>query len=76
MNIKFGTDNFYVRYLKRFINHELDMPTALLGKFDKNDLKQLVKYLNLPNVKSMFEVDTEIIEKFPQLSTLFTRGLI
>ena len=73
MNIKFGTDNFYVRYLKRFINHELDMPTALLGKFDKNDLKQLVKYLNLPNVKSMFEVDTEIIEKFPQLSTLFTR---
>ena len=73
MNIKFGTDNFYVRYLKRFINHELDMPTALLGKFDKNDLKQLVKYLNLPNVKSMFEVDTEIIEKFPQLTELFTR---
>lgn len=72
MNIKFGTDNFYVRYLKRFINHELDMPTALLGKFDKNDLKQLVKYLNLPNVKNMFEVDVEIKEKFPQLNELFT----
>ena len=39
MNIKFGMDNFIVRYLKRFINHELEMPTTLLGGFDKNDLK-------------------------------------
>ena len=73
MNIKFGTDNFYVRYLKRFINHELGMPTALLGKFDRNDLKQLIKYLNLPNVKTMFEVDTEIKEVFPQLGKLFNK---
>lgn len=72
MNIKFGMDNFYVRYLKRFINHELDMPTSLLGKFDKNDLKQVIKYLNLPNVKTMFQVQKEIKTKFSQLYSLFT----
>lgn len=71
MNIKFGMDNFIVRYLKRFINHELDMPTSLLGEFDKNDLKQVIKYLNLPNVKTMFEVQKEIIATFPQLTKLF-----
>ena len=60
MNIKFGMDNFYVRYLKRFLNHELDIPTSLLGSFSKNDLQQVIKYLNLPNVKSMFEVQKEI----------------
>lgn len=75
MNIKFGMDNFYVRYLKRFINHELEMPTALLGKFDKNDLKQIIKYLNLPNVKTMFEVEKEIKVKFPELRTLFTQQM-
>lgn len=71
MNIKFGMDNFYVRYLKRFLNHELDMPTSLLGAFDKNDLQQVIKYLNLPNVKSMFEVQKEIQQKFIELKTLF-----
>ena len=71
MNIKFGMDNFYVRYLKRFLNYELDTPTSLLGKFSKNDLKQVIKYLNLPNVKSMFEVQKEIKIKFPELENLF-----
>lgn len=71
MNIKFGMDNFYVRYLKRFLNHELDMPTSLLGAFDKNDLQQVIKYLNLPNVKSMFEVQKEIQQTFVELKTLF-----
>ena len=72
MNIKFGMDNFYVRYLKRFLNHELDMPTSLLGAFDKNDLQQVIKYLNLPNVKSMFEVQREIQQTFIELKTLFS----
>ena len=72
MNIKFGMDNFYVRYLKRFLNHELDMPTSLLGAFDKNDLQQVIKYLNLPNVKSMFEVQKEIQQTFIELKTLFS----
>lgn len=75
MNIKFGMDNFYVRYLKRFINYELGIPTSVLGKFDTNDLKQLVSYLNLPNVKGMFEVSKEIVEKFPQLEDLFIMTL-
>lgn len=71
MNIKFGMDNFLTRYLKRFLNHELDMPTSLLGKFDKDDLKLLIKYLNLPNVNSMFEIQKDIITKFPQVKSLF-----
>ena len=49
MNIKFGTDNFYVRYLKRFLNHELQRNNSVLGEFDKNDLQLLITYLNLPN---------------------------
>lgn len=75
MNIKFGMDNFYVRYLKKFINQELSTPTSLLGAFDKNDLKQLITYLNLPNVKTMFEVQKEINTKFPELNTLFNDKL-
>lgn len=76
MNIKFGMDNFYVRYLKRFLHQELNQDSNnILGKFDKNDLQQLITYLNLPNVKSMFNVQKEIMERFPPLSTRFTPGL-
>lgn len=76
MNIKFGMDNFYVRYLKRFLHQELNQDSNnILGKFDKRDLQQLVTYLNLPNVKNMFEVQKEIIEKFPLFATDFTIGL-
>ena len=71
MNIKFGMDNFYVRYLKRFLNHELSNSSTVLGEFDKGDLKSLIKYLNLPNVKTIFEVQKEIVKEFPQLVTLF-----
>ena len=75
MNIKFGMDNFYTRYLKRFLNSQLSESTAILGDFDKNDLSLLIKYLNLPNVKNMFEVNKEIITKFPQLDELFNMYL-
>lgn len=76
MNIKFGMDNFYVRYLKRFLHQELNQDSNnILGKFDKNDLQQLITYLNLPNVKSMFAVQKEIVEKFPELNTRFVPGL-
>lgn len=71
MNIKFGMDNFYVRYLKRYVNHELNIPTSLLGAFNEDDLEQLIKFLNLPNVKTLFEVRKEIIKKFPGLKDLF-----
>lgn len=76
MNIKFGMDNFYVRYLKRFLHQELNQDSNnILGKFDKNDLEQLITYLNLPNVKNMFVVQKEIVEKFPDLNTRFVPGL-
>ena len=40
MNIKFGMDNFYVRYLKRFLHQELNQDSNnILGKFDKKDLQ-------------------------------------
>ena len=71
MNIKFGMDNFYVRYLKRYVNQELNMPTSLLGSFNTDDLEQLIKFLNLPNVKTLFEFRKEILEKFPGLKEMF-----
>ena len=75
MNIKFGTDNFYVRYLKRFLNHELQRNNSVLGEFDKNDLQLLISYLNLPNVKDMFVVQKQIEEKFPILQDSFNSNL-
>lgn len=72
MNIKFGMDNFYVRYLKRFLNNELSLSSSILNAFDLDDLAMLIKYLNLPNVKTMFEVRKEIIVEFPELEDLFT----
>lgn len=71
MNIKFGTDNFYVRYLKRFLNHELQQSNAVLGEFNRNDLQALIKYLNLPNVEDMFTVQTKIYQEFPTLKSSF-----
>ena len=61
MNIKFGDDNFYVKYLKRFLNNEMSQTNTILGKFDKNDLELLIKYLNLPNVEDMFSVYKKIV---------------
>lgn len=75
MNIKFGTDNFYVRYLKRFLNHELQRNNSVLGEFDKNDLQLLISYLNLPNVEDMFVVQKQIEEKFPILQDSFNSNL-
>lgn len=71
MNIKFGTDNFYVRYLKRFLNHELHRTNTILGEFDKEDLQSLITYLNLPNVEDMFVVQEQIQQKFPILQESF-----
>lgn len=75
MNIKFGTDNFYVRYLKRFLNQELQQNSSVLGEFTQEDLISLIKYLKLPNVKNMFEVEKEITNKFPELTTNFYTNL-
>lgn len=72
MNIKFGMDNYLVRYLKRFLNSQYGRSNKILGKFQKEDLQDLINYLNLPNVKPMTEVQREIIELFPQLHTLFS----
>ena len=71
MNIKFGDDNFYVKYLKRFLNNEMSQTNTILGKFDKNDLELLIKYLNLPNVEDMFSVYKKIVIEFPELNKLF-----
>lgn len=71
MNIKFGMDNFYTRYLKRFLNYHLTRSSSVLGDFQVNDLKALIKYLNYPNTETIFEVQKKVIEKFPELSKLF-----
>lgn len=72
MNIKFGMDNFYTRYLKRFLSKELSFNNNMLGKFNKNDLNMLVQYLRLPNVKTTFEVSKAMKEQFTDLENLFT----
>ena len=64
MHINYGLNNYCVRYLKRFLANELKDNTNILGEFDKKDQQNLIKYLNLPNVKSMFEVQKEIRNEF------------
>lgn len=71
MNINFGMDNFYVRYLKRFLASEMQQTNSVLGEFDKDDQKLLIQYLNLPNVESMSKVQRELNKRFPQLKSLF-----
>lgn len=75
MNINFGMDNFYVRYLKRFLASEMPQTNMVLGEFDKADLQLLIQYLNLPNVEPMSKVQREINKRFPQLETLFYMDL-
>lgn len=71
MNIRFGMNNFYTRYLKRFLNSEYQQASNILGSFDKNDLNALINYLDLPNTKTIFETQKGIMEKFPELKSLF-----
>jgi len=75
MNIRFGMNNFYTRYLKRFLNSEYQQSSNILGSFDKNDLNALVNYLDLPNTETIFEVQKGIVLKFPELKTLFNMVL-
>ena len=72
MNIKFGMNNFYVRYLKRFLNSEMRQTSNVLGKFNQDDLDLLIKYLNTPNVETLFSVQKDINTEFPELRDLFT----
>lgn len=75
MNINFGMDNFYVRYLKRFLASEMPQTNMVLGEFDKDDQQLLIQYLNLPNVEPMSKVQREMLKRFPQLRTLFIMTL-
>ena len=72
MNIKFGMNNFYVRYLKRFLNSEMRRTSTVLGKFDRADLDLLIKYLNTPNVETLFTVRDKMLKRFPELGNLFS----
>lgn len=71
MNIKFGDNNFFTRYLKRFLNSELVQTSSVLGDFDEDDLDMLVSYLNSSNVLTMFEVQNRLLEQFPDIKRLF-----
>lgn len=73
MNINFGMDNFYVRYLKRFLNSEFQQTNTILGEFNRDDQKFLIQYLNTPNVETMAIVQKEINTRFPRLKELFIR---
>lgn len=71
MNIRFGMDNFYTRYLKRFLNYHLTRSTSVLGNFQIDDQEALIKYLNYPNTETIFEVQKKIVEEFPEIAKLF-----
>lgn len=71
MNIRFGMDNFYTRYLKRFLNYHLTRSKSVLGEFQVEDLKSLIKYLNYPNTETIFEIQKNILNEFPELDKLF-----
>lgn len=75
MNIKFGIDNFYTRYLKRFLSSELSYSNKVLGKFNKDDQKMLIQYLNLPNIKDTFEAVNLIKNEFEDIDTYFTNKI-
>ena len=75
MNINFGMDNFYVRYLKRFLASEMPQTNMVLGEFDKEDQQLLIQYLNLPNVEPMSRVQRKLNEMYPQLNQLFNMKL-
>ena len=75
MNINFGMDNFYVRYLKRFLASEMPQTNMVLGEFDKDDQQLLIQYLNLPNVEPMSRVQKELNKRFPQLKSMFFMDL-
>lgn len=72
MNVKFGMDNFYTRYLKRFLNHHLTRSKSVLGEFKVEDLRSLIKYLNFPNTATIFEMQKYLVNKFNTLRNLFT----
>lgn len=71
MNIKFGMNNFYTRYLKRFLNYHLVRTSSVLGDFNVDDLRLLIKYLNYPNTETIFETEKKVIQEFPELSRYF-----
>lgn len=75
MNINFGMDNFYVRYLKRFLASEMPQTNMVLGEFDKDDQSLLIQYLNLPNVEPMSRVQRTLNSMYPQLNQLFIMDL-
>lgn len=75
MNINFGMDNFYVRYLKRFLASEMPQTNMVLGEFDKDDQQLLIQYLNLPNVEPMSRVQRELNKRYPQLKSAFSMDL-
>lgn len=72
MNIRFGMDNFYTRYLKKFLNYHLNRSASVLGEFQVDDLKSLIKYVNLPNTETIFQVQKHVLEEFTELSSYFT----
>ena len=75
MNIRYGMNNFYVKYLKRFLNNVLSRSTSVLGDFQIEDQRALIKYLNLPNTSTIFEVQQSLLENFDRLTELFNISL-
>lgn len=71
MNINFGTEGYIIRYLQTFLKDNFSDELLVTGKFDEDTHQALIGYLDLPNVEQLFDVESEILQKFPDLEKLF-----
>lgn len=71
MNINFGTNNYIVRYLQTFLKDNYSKELVVTGIFNEDTHNALINYLNLPNVEQMFDVEKDLLDKFPDLNRLF-----
>lgn len=71
MHLNYGMDNYFVRYLQKFLSQNYSNTIQMTGKFDKQTHMGLINYLNLPNTETQFEVTRIFRETYPELNSLF-----
>lgn len=71
-NIKFGDNSYYTSYIQSFLRDNYSTNVLATNTYDKQTHQALIKYLNQPNVLTMFEVESKLKEQYEELSTLFT----
>lgn len=71
MNIRYGDDNYLVRYLQAFLQEYYNKSLRVSGIYDKYTHSNLIKYLNLPNVQNIDVVYSSLLREYPDLFSYF-----